>query len=57
VFTPDLFFPVQYLIDQVDEDYARSCRVALLLATGRVAFPSPPAAPNPQEDTQAEIEK
>lgn len=55
VFTPDLFFPVQYLTAQADEDYARTCRVALLSATGRVTFPSPPAIKNPQEDMLAEI--
>jgi len=54
VFTPDLFFPVQYLIAKEDEDYALSCRVALLSATGRVVFPSPPAESIPQEDTQAD---
>lgn len=53
VFTPDLFVPVQYLLDHGDNDYARQCRVAILSATGRVAFPAPPAA-NHSEETQAE---
>ena len=57
VFTPDLFVPVQYLTAQMDESYARSCRVALLSAIGRVAFPPPPVIPTSHEDTQAEIEK
>lgn len=57
VFTPDLFFPVQYLTGQTDESYARSCRIALLSAIGRVAFPPPPAVSTPHEDTQTEAEK
>ena len=42
VFTPDLFAPVQYLNSQVDEDYARECRLVLLNTVGRVTFPSSP---------------
>lgn len=42
VFTPDLFPPVQYLTSNSDDTYARHCREAILLGTGRVVFPSPP---------------
>lgn len=53
VFTPDLFGPVQYLIEQADGDYAKLCRTSILSATGRVVFPVPPASARPEE-TQAE---
>jgi len=39
VFTPDLFFAVQNLIGNPDSAYARSCRLAMLSAVGRVKFP------------------
>ncbi len=45
VFTPDLFAPAQYLADQPDEVYAKSCREKLLCTTGRVSFPLPPKEP------------
>ncbi|MFY9259717.1 MAG: hypothetical protein WAO71_04330 [Gallionella sp.] len=57
VFTPDLFLPVQYLTDQTDENYARTCREVLFSATGRVAFPSPPQGKNPQESTLVDSSK
>ncbi len=50
VFTPDLFWPIQYLVSNLDAEYARTCRQALVSSTGRVAFPPPPVA----EQTQAE---
>lgn len=57
VFTPDLFWPVQYLSDHEDNDYARSCRQALVSATGRVSFPPPPVILKPEEETLEEAEQ
>ena len=54
VFTPDLFWAVQYLVSNPDAGYARACRQTLLSATGRVAFPAPPVAEKTQDETQAE---
>jgi len=54
VFTPDLFWPVRYLVSNSDPEYARACRHALLSSTGRVAFPSPPATEQAQRETQVE---
>jgi hypothetical protein len=45
VFTPDLFLAVQYLLGNRDDQYAIKCRLALLSAVGRVAFPPPPIQP------------
>ncbi len=42
VFTPDLFWPVQYLISNSDSEYALACRQAMLDSVGRVVFPPPP---------------
>lgn len=50
VFTPDLFPPAQYLLSNPDNEYAKACRLALLSATGRVIFPPPPAAAEPQAE-------
>lgn len=50
VFTPDLFPPAQYLLSNPDAEYAKACRQALLSATGRVIFPAPPAADEPQAE-------
>ncbi|WP_175692725.1 hypothetical protein [Burkholderia ambifaria] len=51
VATADLFGPVQYIIGERDEEYARMCRTAILSGSGRVAFP-----PIPQkDDAQPEI--
>jgi hypothetical protein len=55
VFTPDLFWPVQYLVSNADADYARACRQAILTSTGRVTFPPSPAVQWPEEETQVEI--
>lgn len=57
VFTPDLFWPVQYLVSNSDTAYARACRQALLSSTGRVAFPPPPVVEKTQDETQVENEK
>jgi hypothetical protein len=43
VFTPDLFRPIQYLLSNPDDDYAKSCRMAIICAVGRVQFPLPPS--------------
>ncbi len=51
VFTPDLFWPVQYLVSNPDVEYARACRQTLLSSTGRVVFPSPPVAEKTQDET------
>ncbi len=42
LFTPDLFGPVQYLLANSDEEYAKKCRQAILSAKGRVTFPESP---------------
>jgi len=39
VYTPDLFFAVQRLLEQNDPDYAQECRRVLLSSVGRVIFP------------------
>jgi hypothetical protein len=57
VFTPDLFWSVQYLSDHADNDYARLCRQALLSTTGRVTFPTPPDTLKPEEETREEEAK
>jgi hypothetical protein len=57
VFTPDLFIPVRYLVDQSDADYARACRHAILSSTGRVTFPGPPSTAGPVVETQADAAK
>ena len=49
VSTADLFQVAQYLADQQDPDYARSCRAAILSATGRVVFPVPPSSNKPED--------
>jgi hypothetical protein len=54
VFTPDLFPPAQYLLSNPDDEYAKACRQALLSATGRVIFPAPPAADEPQTEMDVE---
>ncbi len=54
VFTPDLFPPAQYLLSNSDDEYAKACRQALLSATGRVTFPAPPAAAEPQAEMEVE---
>jgi len=54
VFTPDLFWPVQYLESNSDEEYARSCRQLIISSTGRVTFPPPPVAEYIQDETQVE---
>lgn len=57
VFTPDLFWPVQYLVSNSDAEYALACRQKLLESTGRVVFPSPPVAEKPQDETKVEKAK
>jgi hypothetical protein len=57
VFTPDIFWPVQYLGSNSDAVYARACRQTLLSSTGRVAFPPPPVAEKIQDETQVEKAK
>lgn len=42
VSTADLFSPVQYLLAHDDQEYAATCRAALLSSIGRVCFPNPP---------------
>jgi len=42
VFTPDMFPPVQYLLEAFDGTYAEACRQAILQSIGRVVFPTPP---------------
>lgn len=54
VFTPDLFWPVQYLVTNADAEYARACRQAMLSSTGRVTFPPPPTQERSNEETQVE---
>jgi hypothetical protein len=49
VFTPDLFWPVQYLVSNSDPEYAQACRQTLLSSIGRVSFPPTPA-PEPTQD-------
>lgn len=49
VFTPDLFFVVQYLLANEDENYARECRKTLLDTVGRVTFPKRPELTSPEE--------
>jgi hypothetical protein len=41
VFTPDLFFAMQYVLESKDLSYAKACREALVNTAGRVAFPIP----------------
>lgn len=57
VFTPDLFWPVQFLVSNSDAEYARTCRQTLLSSTGRVPFPPPPAAEKTLDETQVEKAK
>lgn len=57
VFTPDLFWPVQYLVTNPDVEYALACRQALLSSTGRAMFPSPPVTEKTQDETQIEKTK
>lgn len=52
VSTPDLFPPVQYLVETPDADYARACRQAILSSTGRVSFPPAPSAKEGSDVTQ-----
>ena len=54
VFTPDLFWSVQYLVSNPDHEYARACRQTLLSSTGRVLFPQPPVLEKTQDETQVE---
>jgi hypothetical protein len=54
VFTPDLFWPVQYLMSNRNAEYAQACRERLLSTTGRVTFPSPPAVEKTKKDVQVE---
>lgn len=55
VFTPDLFWPVQYLVSNPDTEYARACRQTLLSSTGRVVFPPlPPITEEMQDDSAVE---
>ena len=50
VFTPDLFLPIQYLVETLDCDYALACRQAILSTTGRVIFPVLPLQAELQKD-------
>lgn len=42
--TTDLFAAAQYLADQVDTEYARACREAILAGVGLLALPITPAS-------------
>lgn len=57
VFTPDLFKPIQYLVETSDDEYAQSCRAAILSCTGRVTFPEPPLIEQPQTEDKTEASK
>ena len=57
VFTADLFWPVQYLVNHSDADYARACRQIVLSTTGRVTFPPPPSTEQQYDETQVEEAK
>jgi len=57
VFTPDLFWPVQYLVSNSDAEYALTCRQTLLSSTGRVVFPPPPVAEKTRDETEVEKAK
>jgi hypothetical protein len=57
VFTPDLFWPVQYLVSNSDAEYARACRRTLLSSTGRVVFPVPPVEVKTRAETDVEEAK
>jgi hypothetical protein len=57
VFTPDLFWPVQYLVSNSDAEYARACRQTLLASTGRVVFPPPPVAEKTRDEIEVEKAK
>jgi len=57
VFTPDLFWPVQYLVSNPDAEYARACRQTLLSATGRIVFPPPPIEEETRDETEVGKEK
>ena len=57
VFTPDLFWPVQYLLSNSNADYAKACRQALLSSTGRVAFPASPSGAQVQHEVRVEAAK
>jgi len=57
VFTPDLFWPVQYLVSNSDAEYARACRQTLLVSTGRVVFPSPSVGEKTRDETDVEKTK
>lgn len=54
VFTPDIFKPVQYLTSNNDDEYARSCRQAILSSVGRVTFPEPPVPAGLADETKVE---
>jgi hypothetical protein len=54
VFTPDLFWVVQYLLENSDVEYARICREALLSSIGRVTFPFLPKGEETPKEAIAE---
>lgn len=56
IFTPDLFPPVQHLVETSDADYARACRQAILCASGRVTFPPAPSTTEGSDVTQTDVE-
>ena len=53
VFTPDLFFVVQCLLGNEDEDYAHECRKEMLNTVGRVTFPKPPGSTGSEDFQRA----
>jgi hypothetical protein len=57
VFTPDLFFIVQYILDSNDSEYAALCRAAIFESTGRVSFPAIPVPKEKNVETQVDNEQ
>jgi hypothetical protein len=51
--TSELFKAVQYLADQPDPAYAERCRQAILIGSGIIDLPSPPAAATVSSDSAA----
>jgi hypothetical protein len=56
VFTPDLFWAVQYLEGVSDPEYAKACRVALASATGRAILPPVPQLESLPDEANLQME-
>jgi hypothetical protein len=56
VFTPDLFWPVRYLVSNSNPDYALVCRKTILTSIGRVVFPQPPSTTEEKPRDEVRIE-